>query len=85
MIRCHLELTERRLPEEGETVRVEIALAESDRARRRCVCGNATVVRFAAEGEGEILVAVEFGRLEFGVWRDHPVELEQFAWRANAV
>jgi len=62
------------LPSEDEVLEIELALPGNGPGKRRCVRGEASVVRVAGDHEAPQL-AVQFGKLGFGVWHDEKLSL----------
>lgn len=71
LIQCHVPEAPRGSVQEGDTVRIEIALPHGP-AERRCFRGRAKVVRLEPAVGGLLRLAVEFSRLQFAPWRPKP-------------
>ncbi len=78
MIRCEGGNRAEFFPEVGEKVTVDIALPANPAIERRCLHGQATVVRVDGEGR-DLRVAVRFEHLQFGLWPESGRLAPEFA------
>ncbi len=82
-IQCMGGIPSDQFPAVGEKVTVDIALPANPAVERRCLCGQATVVR-VDDAEGYSLV-VRFDHLHFGRWPEPRLELPHFIEAAEQI
>ena len=86
LIVCQGSATTGDLPREGEMLAVDVALPNQPSVKRRCLRGQASVVRVEMSGTGELLLAVRFHNLKFGAWQGKQlVGLESETWVSDVV
>ena len=73
LVRCRL--WEGELPLEGDVLDIELALAANGVGHRRCIRGQVSVVRTSLDEDGAPLLALKFGKIEFGIWREEQLSL----------
>ena len=73
LVRC--EHWKGEIPSTGEVFDIELALARNGVGHRRCVRGQVSVVRTALDDEGAPILALQFGKVQFGIWREEQLRL----------
>jgi len=63
------------LPLAGDVLDIKLALAANGVGHRRCIRGQASVVRTSLDEGGAPLLALKFGKIEFGIWQEERLSL----------